>query len=282
MRDVVRGSVDNTLLHLAPANGTNAIVSAAFAIELDSPDSSLAAGFGALTPLMTADGFEPPQQQMLFTMNMGVFPTGSNISGGTPEIAGYTYLQKNNAGQQVRDFSLRGNTLSVVVYKYTRWASIWPEVRKLFERSNPLLAASTKTVKSVVLQYIDKFTWRQPDAPFPTKEVLRSDSKQFAPQGLELRHPWHNQFGYIRELPDHAWASNRVENVNLSIAAEAGFSTLTIFTIYRYFARSPSKAPADFVTNVLSPVFGEAHDHNKQLLREILTDDVCNKINLNG
>jgi hypothetical protein len=69
--------------------------------------------------------------------------------------------------------------------------------------------------------------------------------------------------------------------VNLSVAAEGGFTALTIFTIYRYFARNPGKESPDFVTTVAPGLFNQAHDDNKRLLREILTDRVCDLIKLN-
>ena len=131
------------------------------------------------------------------------------------------------------------------------------------------------------MQYIDKFTWRQADAPFPIKEVLRAGASQFAPGSLELAAAWHNQFGFQRDLPNDPWAAHRIENVNLSVALEGGYYALTIFTIYRYFARTSAKAPPDFVTSVVSKTFAQVHDDNKQLLREILTDRVCNMIKLN-
>jgi len=267
--------VGRDLSNLAPANGTNAIVSAAFAIELDSADPSLVSGFNALAPLMTIDGFEPPAPQVMFTVAIG------GISGGSQEVNGYTYLRKNTAGQPVRDFSLRGNSISIVVYEYTRWHLIWPEVQKLFDRCAPLVATSTRTVNAIAMQYIDKFTWRESDTPFPSKDVLRHGSKQFAPLALDFTGPWHNQFGCQRGLPSEHWASHRIENVNLSVSVEGGYTTLTIFTIYRYFARNAVRAAQDFVNSVLSKTFAQAHDDNKQLLREILNDEVCNLIKLN-
>ena len=90
--------MDSRLTNLAPANGPNAIVSAAFAIELDSPaaDASLIAGFSGLAPQMTKDGFDPPAPQMMFTVSVG--PVASS----TQELGGYTYARKNTAGQPVR------------------------------------------------------------------------------------------------------------------------------------------------------------------------------------
>jgi hypothetical protein len=65
------------------------------------------------------------------------------------------------------------------------------------------------------------------------------------------------------------------------LAPEGGFNALTIFTIYRYFARNPGKESPDFVTAVAPELFNRAHDDNKRLLREILTDKVCDLIKLN-
>ena len=268
------------LANLAPANGANAIVSAAFAIDLDIPlgEPALVMAFGLLAPQMAKAGFDPPQPQTLFSMAFGpVMTTASSLQ----QLGGYSFARKNTAGQLVREFAFRGNSISVVVHDYTHWASIWPEVEALFTLCSPMIASSGRAIKSIALQYIDKFTWRQPDSRFPTKEVLRAGSPQVLAAALELDSPWHNQFGCQRSQPSDSWAINRLENVNMSLALEGGFDSLTIFTIYRYFARNPGKESADFVTTVAPQLFNQAHDDNKRLLREILTDQVCDLIKLN-
>jgi uncharacterized protein (TIGR04255 family) len=273
--------VDNGLENLAPANGANAIVSAAFAIDLDIPlgDPSLVTAFGLLAPQMIKAGFDPPQAQTLFSMAFGPVMTTTT---GMQQLGGYAFARKNTAGQLVREFAFRGNSISVVVHDYTRWTLIWPEVEALFALCSPMIVGSGKAIKSIALQYIDKFTWRQPDSQFPTKAVLRTGSPQILPAALELDSPWHNQFGCQRALPSDSWASNRIENVNMSLAPEGGFNALTIFTIYRYFARNPGKESPDFVTAVAPALFNQAHDDNKRLLREILSDSVCEMIKLNN
>ncbi len=268
----------NNLNALAPANGTNAIVNAAFAIELDnpSPDPRLLASFAALAPQMTEEGYDLPLPQQMFTVSFGA------VTGGTQEFGGWAFTKKNTAGRPLREFALRGNAIAVVVHEYTRWQAIWPEVQRLFNRCSSLMAGTTKSVKSVALQYIDQFTWRVPNEPFPVKDVLRSGAECFAPGALDESGPWHNSFGYRRDLPGTGWAGYRLDNVNLSVNTEGGFASLTIFTIYRYFARLEAKEPADFVSNVLPELFAQAHDDNKKLLRDILTERVCSLINLNG
>lgn len=273
--------MDNELENLAPANGANAIVSAAFAIDLEIPlgDPSLVTAFGLLAPQMARAGFDPPQPQMIFNMAIGPVMSTANA---VQQLGGYAFARKNTAGQLVREFAFRGNSISVVVHDYTRWASIWPEVESLFGLCSPMIAGSGKAIKSIALQYIDKFTWRQQDAPFPTKKVLRTGSPQILPTALELDSPWHNQFGCQRVQPAESWASYRLENVNMSLAAEGGFNALTLFTIYRYFARNPGREAPDFVTSIAPELFNQAHGDNKRLLREILSDKVCDLIKLNN
>jgi uncharacterized protein (TIGR04255 family) len=268
--------VASDLDHLAPANGVNAIVNAAFAIDIDgvASDPSLVTAFQALAPQMTKDGFEPPQPQMVFTMNVGT------ISSGSQQLGGFSYVRKNAVGQPSREFAFRANTIVAVVHDYTRWHLIWPEVQGLYARALPSVFGAGRSVQSVALQYIDRFTWRK-DGPFPTRLVLRADSPLVVPAALELGGPWHNQFGAQREKPADHWANHLLENVNLSVTLDGGFHALTIFTIYRYFARGATKDQSNFVTAVLPKLFNEAHDDNKQLLRKILTDEVSSLIKLN-
>lgn len=274
--------MDKKLSALAPANGANAIVNAAFAIELDNPapDPWLLTGFSALAPQLSEDGFDPPQSQQMFTLTFGnQLAAGQNTVQG---LAGYVYQKRNSAGQPTIEFALRGNSISVVVHQYTRWHAIWPEVRKLFERVAPLIVQNqARQVRSVAMQYIDKFTWREAGAAFPAKDVLRSSSPHFAPAILEKAGPWHSNVGYEIQYPS-GWAGNRLDNLNVSVASEGGYPALTIFTIYRYFARIPAKEPADFVTTTVPTLFESVHSENKQLLREMLVDEVCEQINLEG
>jgi uncharacterized protein (TIGR04255 family) len=271
----------NELSNLAPANGSNAIVSAAFAIDLDTAvgDPALVTAFGLLASQLTERGFEGPQPQMMFSMAIGpVMPTGA---GGGPQLAGWAFPRKNTVGQLVREFALRGNSITAIVHDYTRWAAIWPEVQGLFSLCSPMIATSGKAIKSIALQYVDKFTWRDAATPFPTKKVLRAGATHVLPAALELEGPWHNQFGAQRAQAEGSWAVNRLENVNINVVLEGGFHALQIFTIYRYFARNPGKEPANFVTDVVPGLFNQAHDDNKRLLREILSDEVCEMIKLN-
>ncbi len=273
--------MDKNLSALAPANGANAVVNAAFAIELDNPapDPSLVAGFSALAPQLAEDAFDPPQQQQLFSLTFGPQMAASqNVVG----LAGYVYQKRSPAGQPTIEFALRGNSISVVVYQYTRWHLIWPVVHKLFERVAVLLAANqARSVRSVAMQYIDKFTWREEGGAFPTKDVLRGSSPHFAPAVLEKAGPWHSNVGYEVQYQD-GWAGNRLDNLNVSVVAEGGYPALTIFTIYRYFARVAAKEPPEFVTAIIPGLFETVHSDNKQQLREILVDGVCERINLEG
>lgn len=274
--------MNKNLSALAPANGANAIVNAAFAIELDTiaPDPSLLSGFSALAPQLAEDGFGPPQPQQVFMLTVG--PQMMTAGQSAAQIGGYLFQKRNSADQPVIDFSLRGNSISAVVHQYTRWHLIWAEVRKLFERVTPLVvAAQARPVRSIALQYIDKFTWREEGVQFPIKDVLRSPSVHFAPVILEKTAPWHSNIGCETECSDE-WAGKRLDNLNMSLAMENGYPALTIFTIYRYFSRVSAKGPANFVTADMPRLFEEAHSENKKVLREVLADDVCEKINLNA
>ena len=84
--------VDNGLENLAPANGANAIVSAAFAIDLDIPlgDPSLVTAFGLLAPQMIKAGFDPPQPQTFFSMAFGPVMTTAS---GMQQLGGYAFAR---------------------------------------------------------------------------------------------------------------------------------------------------------------------------------------------
>lgn len=272
-------SVTSKLSALAPANGANAIASVAFAIEIDAlPDPSLVSAFAALAPLLAAEGFGPPQPMHTFTMAVG--PSAPSTS--TQEIGGYRYIKSGPGGQLLREFSLQRNALIASAYDYTRWQAIWGDVHKLYLHCASMLEASSRIVRNVALQYTDKFTWRQPHSPFPVKDVLRSDNKYFAAAGLDETGDWHSNFGFLAKLPPGTpWAVSRIDNVNLSVVKEGEFSSLTILSIYRYQSAAPTaKQPPDFISTVFPTLCNLVHDSNKDMLKSVLTDDVCRMISL--
>jgi hypothetical protein len=272
-------AVKADLAPLGLANGNNALLNVAFSIELDAlPDLSLISGFAALAGQLSNEGFDPPLPVTTFTMMVNV-PTGMVGQ----ETGGYRYLKKNTAGQLVREFSLQGNSVIVVIHDYTRWNRVWADVQQLLQRCGPLLVSSPRFVRAVAVQFIDKFTWRVSDAPFPTKLVLRSDAKALSPRVLDETGDWHSQVGYITPVDTKAdWSRSRIDNVNLSVSAESSFKSLNIFTLHRYMATTISKATDNFVSHVLPELFKLAHDDNKKLMRELLTEDVCKLIQLDA
>jgi uncharacterized protein (TIGR04255 family) len=270
-------TVGAALTPLAPANGLNAIVNVAFSIEFDAPaDAPLVAAFAALAPQLVNEGFNLPHPVTTYTLQFAM----QAASVPAQELAGYRYLMNNTAGQLVREFALHGNMLVIAIHDYTRWPQVWANVRKLLEKCGPLLLASQRSVRAVAMQYTDKFTWRDASKPLPLKLVLRGDARHIVSAALDETGPWHSMFGYVKQVGPAGWAQSRVDNVNLSVADEGSFRALNIFALYRYLPKVVAKAPNDFVSAVLPSLFNSAHDDNKQLLRELLSDEVQTMIQL--
>ena len=258
---------------LFPFAGNHAIESVAVVLAWDGQrDERLNAQFISWQSDLSKQGYGPANP----INAMEVFFNSSNIQNNTSSVlAGYSFV-KGQSGVPRREIVLRDTQFIFTVRDYSRWAAFIADVETLLEKLIPLLESHGKKIVSVSLQYQDKFTWKDFDAPFPTRHALRDAG--FVPMGIMEKSPqWHSNQGFFVGEANEG-LGRRLDNINLSLTIEGAFPILGLLIVHQY---GPRESNWDTFTRAnVKEILQTSHAANKDYVSQLLSEDLCKKISL--
>lgn len=253
-----------------PGGGDNAVVRVAFVLEFTRDrDKELIGRVAALASEMVERGFSGSAVESIeFSL-----PSGSGSESVRRNwLAGHQFSRKSS-GSPVSEIVLRDKSLIITVDTYSRWRHVWGEVRNFFSLLLPLFHSSENPLQAVALEYLDKFISRE--EKFPTNEVL-SSSQLLPPKCLDADSHWHSNNGFISTSGVGQFA-NRLDLLNVSVLEESKKQVLKIVTQHKYIR--PLSGIEDLQSTIME-CFQNAHDINKNTLRDLLTEDARKLISL--
>lgn len=192
----------------------------------------------------------------------------------TDDVMGQTF-RKISSGIVLREVSLQENQIVITRRDYTRWEAFLGDVTAVLNLVLPLLAAHSKVISVLALQYVDKFQWRAKGQPFPTAEALK-DSAFFPRQFMSASDQWHSNQGFYVETGIDI-APRRLENLNITLGVENGVHTLSFVLAHSYQALQNALGIEE-----CKILLNAAHLQNKEYLQQLLADDLCERIGLRG
>lgn len=181
-------------------------------------------------------------------------------------------------GQQgfLRALQINKENLVVIINDYTRWETEWGKVTKWLRDVLQLLASAS--VSSFSLQYTDTFRWLDNPDNFPLEQIVRKESKYLPANAFESRPLWHSHHGYAEEIQQDDIPCFAINNVNVTVGEVNSTKLLSILTSHRASFKSPLWGVDRFTA---LEVYGQRfHLLNNEILKQVLTQDVCTKINL--
>jgi uncharacterized protein (TIGR04255 family) len=189
------------------------VVKAEFAVE-----------FPAFQPLQT------------FTINLSL-PQSSVVGPSmAPTIAGFNLTKLKTDGSPARVLRLMGNVLSVHFSEYTTWKEIGPQAISYIVRCLERIAIlGYDPATSVLLRYIDRFTFDGMPQDANASTLFRADNKFVPSRILNAGYQWHANSGWFEPL---GRASSVLNQLNVSSGMAQNAVSVTVDDLPPIFTQS--------------------------------------------
>jgi len=272
---------DNLSL-VRPCKRDNAIKIAAFAIEFS----------GALSEQIIQDVIafyhtddslskELPRKQTHEAVTLQ-FDSPQNIS--SKALGGVTFDRLTPSGNQEWAINLRSNALIITCSEYTRWNEIWPKAKSY------ILKICTKLksvgINAVGMEYVDEFCIEDDRANWEMA-LFRQSSKYLPSNIYELKDLWHSHHGFFSKqgYPLELKTLNKIEVDCLmeSTGQHDQFGqkkTVSIKTHHKSSLQGVLKIENEKFDRILEGIISGNHKLNKEILKEVLSDSMLEKIHL--
>ncbi|PPD56985.1 MAG: hypothetical protein CTY10_01190 [Methylotenera sp.] len=268
--------------HLYPFGGNHAIQNVTFAIEWSNEltNAEIINVHQSLEPQLKAEFSRiTPQNVQKISFNMD--SAGSGMPNVSPifELSGFTYDRPSAYGNSPssRSIVISKNNLLVQINEYSRWEQVWADVERYFSIVLVLLPKSS--IVNIGLQYSDIFTWKDDLQKFDTKKIFRENSPFLVPNVHSLKGLWHSHHGYLVEHNDPQ-KYLCLDNVNVNLLDTSGILSVQIVTSHRATFATPIWYNGADELSCISKVMALLHHTNKSIIFNLLSDEVCRKINL--
>lgn len=199
-----------------------------------------------------------------------------------PRLSGLSFEALQPNGEPGWSLAIQRNFLAVTCHVYSRWNDIWPLAKDLLLPFVPVLARECG-ISVIGLQYVDQFRAIGASERFRAADLFR-DGSQFLPKHVfELDDLWHSHHGFFQAMTAPT-AHRRLNNIDVDVVNANEERLIQITTAHRALLDQPA---TDGAALLVDKDGGELHHHmvelhqvNKQLLRQLLNDDICEQINL--
>tara|TARA_R110000868_G_C10919814_1_gene765590 strand:- start:1162 stop:1977 length:816 start_codon:yes stop_codon:yes gene_type:complete len=181
---------------------------------------------------------------------------------------------------------IEGDKILVNCLDYSRWDQVSAKAYELLNKISAPLFASNATIEQILLQYLDRFEWQGDRAAYDAGQLLKPDSAMMPAHIFDRGPLWHCYQGWFFDIA--AERHQRVlERVQITSALESGEDTKLLVTIDD-FMQLKMEEPLSFEqafrneNGTAKPLFELLHANNKSTLNQLLTDEMTNRIELNG
>lgn len=215
------------------------------------------------------------QDVMQFTFDVSAAAQPQPI----PSIGGVAFERFKPDG--TLDWRLRVDPGAIWVncLSYTRWSGVYPLARRYMAEALEVLRKNPNSINSVVLQYIDIYEWQGEKAQYSARELFDVDSPYVSHSIFEVGHLWHMHQGWLKPTP---LTKGRVlERIHAEgVENEHGVAIVKLDSYIQYQLEAMIPASSAFRDKIVDPMFEDAHDQAKVLLRKLLNDDTARRIGL--
>ena len=264
---------------LYPFAGNHAIQSAVFVLEWMEPllPGQMVKVRAAAETLKADFPAIQDQQLLMLNLNMGLGNAAPNQIQ-TAEHGGFVLSRDSTLlGGPSRTIVIGRDNCQVTVPDYSRWDKVLGDVARYL---NALLPAFERPFRVVGLQYQDVFNWRSEPDKLPLKEIFNTGSKYLPANVFALDSLWHSHHGYFEQFATPR-SCRQLDNINVSRMVNAGAHSIQILTSHRAEFEAPVWEQAMTDDSVIALTFERMHAKNKDILRELLSEDVQALIKLN-
>ena len=215
-----------------------------------------------------------------------------------PQLGGFIFDSLKPDGDVERSISLMDTKLSIMRADYQSWERTWGDARETFVLMLPVLLERSAVV-SFHLQYHDRFICGGEHEHSSPRKVLRPESHWLTPKVFEAGELWHSHYGFF-EYPDQPHRHQLlnvvetqlipVENVQDDLKTELAIDVKQNHRVIHGVERAgghPDEAKTaeeilgvEGGTGLIDAYMDEMHDRNKQILAQLINDEMCDRIKL--
>ncbi|MEY9720717.1 uncharacterized protein (TIGR04255 family) [Sinorhizobium fredii] len=223
------------------------------------------------------------------------FPRNDQMPGMVFEQSGSGFSINQVPGAEWKHFKPDGNpdwiaritpnSVSVHCLEYTRWTEVWP---KAFEILSHIFSGTAKHViplMNVGLRYVDQFNFSGDVKKYSALDLIRKDSPHVAAKILQDGTKWHNYTGWFER--SEPLGREVLQQLNIDAIEQADTNLPIVSITHASLLRASSAGELenfrrldDINTSDVAKFMEIAHANNHQVLREILTDNILQRINL--
>lgn len=223
--------------------------------------------------------FEPVQT---FTFNVGLsqFPSANAV----PNVTGFSLIkEKSDGAGPARILRVVTNVISVHILQYSSWGEAKSQATGYITRCLEKLAILDRnSAVSVVLRYLDRFTFDGTPELASASTLFRKDSKFIVPKILDCGNKWHSNSGWFQPLVGEVAALNQL-NISGTLVAEVPAVFVDHASIYNF--PKPLASLDDFMRGVegrpaLGEILDKQHEANADILKNLLNQDMLTTIGL--
>jgi len=193
-------------------------------------------------------------------------------------MGGVTFQRVGQFGNVVNQLNVSRSNCVIVISEYNRWVPTLEAVMRYFKIVLPAILKE-KSISIIALQYADVFTWKDDPANLNLREVFTEKSPYLAPNVFDQQGLWHCHHGYLIEQLAKL-DGKCLDNINVGVVDNQNDRGIQIQTSHQFTLNSPLRMATKDYLQSIEKVQNELHEHNKVILRQLLTSEVCAKIHL--
>jgi len=220
-----------------------------------------------------------PTEQPVMGFSVSINPAAPEALQPRPRRAGFIF-QRASPGGQVQDWVLQiqQNFIAVNCLSYEDWATYRGRARDCFQLLLPRFVSAEFPITQISLQYIDHFFADWPVPAGAVRATFRRDSRLLSPRVFDESEQWHANQGWFETRP----AGRVLSLLNISLAHVPPYGQLIVDNTLRLDIAPEESARliGEAIMTKLDSVSEDFHTRNKQLLAEVLSDDMLRQIGM--
>lgn len=227
-----------------------------------------------------AKKFEPllPTVDLQKMMQISLTPAGLQAPQSFPALGAVVFQKTTDVGGVSHQFVVGRTNSLLTINEYSRWDPALKMAMALYAEAIPIILAD-KAINAIALQYTDIFTWKDDPDLLDLSQVFQANSQYLPPNALKQKGAWHSHHGFVAAA-SHVAEKDRLNNVNVNVMDVAGERTIQVTTVHRSTLEKPLRLSTDSYLSIIESLQNKLHLDNKEMLSQLLSDAVSQKIKL--
>ena len=261
-----------------PVNDHNAIKIAAFAFELQ-PENITQQVLENIQTKYTDGFFSSSYNNLVPHIEMVVKITESEKKVTNNTLGGLSLLKIDATGNKIWEVLIDKNNIVVTCHKYTRWEEVFTQT-KIYLKKIIEVIGSDVLIRGLTLEYIDEFNILNSENNKWKEELFLRETKYLPKHIFELLNPWHSHHGFF--LDGKNILNKRILlNLNIEyVGSNQDSYKLIIRSQHRSLMENTILFNVENIDFKIDEAMVENHEINKDLLRNLLTTNALQSINL--